>query len=339
MNKPSQQRNSLKNLLLGLLIVIWVGVFYGGIAFAYVHRQEIADWSRLYGYTAPAQIATIATQDTMTDTARRILYVNHPEVQASGLFAKSCSKVQREEKTIVLGCYTGNQSGIYMLSVDDPRLDGVEQVTTAHEMLHAAYDRLNDTDRKRVDTMLVNYYNHNLKDERVLSTIEAYKKSEPHDVVNEMHSIFGTEVASLPPALESYYGRYFTDRHVVTSFAADYQSEFTNRQQQVASYDAQLKDIKAQIDSENADLERRDAQLSASRQHIEALRSSGDTAAYNAAVPGYNAQVDMYNNELAAVKRLIAQYNQLVEARNAIALEEQQLVGELKGASKPIQTN
>jgi Skp family chaperone for outer membrane proteins len=306
---------------------------------AFVHRQDIIDWAMLYGYTPPAQVATIATQDTMTNKARRILYVNHPEIQTSAPFAKSCSQVQHEEKTIVLGCYTGNQSGIYVLSVNDPRLDGVEQVTTAHEMLHAAYDRLSSSERAKVDAMLMDYYNHDLHDERLQSTIDAYKKSEPNDVVNEMHSIFGTEIAALPTPLEQYYAQYFTNRHQVTAFAADYQSEFTGRQKQVATYDAQLKTMKAQIDADNADLDRRDAQINTSKQQLDSLRTNGSASAYNAAVPAYNAQVNAYNDELAAVKRLIAQYNAIVAARNALVLEEQELVGELSGSSAETQTN
>ena len=141
----------------------------------------------------------------------------------------------------MLGCYHSGQSGIFVLDVTDSRLDGVEQVTAAHEMLHAAYDRLSRSERSKVDAMLEDYYKNDLKDQRIVETINAYKKSEPKDVVNEMHSIFATEIASLPAPLEKYYQRYFTDRGQIVANAERYKSEFTSRQEAIVGYDAQLR--------------------------------------------------------------------------------------------------
>ncbi len=84
-------------------------------------------------------------------------------------------------------------------------------------MLHAAYNRLNSADKSRIDNSLQKYYQHTLTDQRIKNIIAAYKKTEPNDLVNEMHSIFGTEVAELPPELETYYKQYFSNRSVVVN--------------------------------------------------------------------------------------------------------------------------
>jgi hypothetical protein len=296
-------------------------------------RQSIQDAVRLHGYAAPTAVASLATDDTMTAKARHLLYVNRPSVTAGTDFTAHCPA--GDEKTVVLGCYIGSDNGIYVYQVSDPRLNGVEQVTTAHEMLHAAYRRLSSSQRKQVDGWLMDYYQHDLTDQRIKNTIAAYQKSEPNDVVNEMHSVFGTEVAKLPGPLETYYRQYFTDRAKVAAYTASYQGEFTSRQQQVAEFDAQLKSMKAQIETNETSLNQQQAALSSQNQQLQAQRSSGQVAAYNAGVAGYNQAVGRYNSLLMSTKSLINQYNDIVSKRNSLALEEQQLAQELSASSLP----
>jgi hypothetical protein len=316
-------------LLISLLLII-----AGMVAVVY-NRQNILDWYKLQNYTAPTTISTLASQDTMTDYARRVFYVNQPKIDNAAVFVKDCPN-DGGEQTIVLGCYHGGQNGIFLLSVSDPRLSGVQQVTAAHEMLHAAYARLSSSERKKVDGWLLDYYNHGLTDARVKATVDAYKKSEPHDVVNEMHSIFGTEVAALPANLEQYYTKYFVRRAAVTDFAAAYQAEFTNRQNEVARDDAQLAIMKAQIDALQSSLAAQLVQINTQRARLDSLQNQGDIAAYNAAVPSFNQLVDSYNAQLNKLRTLINDYNQLVSTRNSIAVQEDQLVKELSSPSSNV---
>jgi hypothetical protein len=317
-----------------LYVLVAVLVFLLGALFVtWQQRQNIFDWYVLRSYQAPAVVAQLADQDTMTPYARKVFYVNKPALESKAEF-KQCKS--SGEQTIVRGCYHGFQDGIYVLTVTDPRLNGVEQVTAAHEMLHAAYDRLSTKDRASIDKQLRDYFNHGLTDDRVRQTIEAYRISEPNDLTNEMHSIFGTEVAALPAPLEQYYMRYFTDRSKVTGFAVQYQAEFTTRRDAIKAYDAQLAGLKTQITNLEADLDARSKALDASSAELQRLRSSDDIAAYNAGVPGFNASVNVYNNEVAQVKALISQYNQLVSTRNAIALEAQTLTNEINSNVAPI---
>jgi hypothetical protein len=306
-----------------LLVVVAIGL----------GRQSILDWWALRGYTAPANVAALGTQDTMTSKARHLLYVNHPVVASGKQFTGHCPA--GSEKTVVLGCYVGNDAGIYVYQVTDARLNGVEQVTAAHEMLHAAYRRLSSGERTKVDAMLTDYYEHGLTDQRVKDTIAAYKKSEPHDVVNEMHSVFGTEIAELPAPLETYYRQYFANRAAVTGYTASYQAEFTDRQAKVAAYDTQLKTMKQQIDTDQAALDQQKSQLTRQAQQLDSERSGGQIGEYNAGVASYNHDVQTYNALLAATKDLIQQYNGIVDARNALALEEQQLTQELSANALP----
>lgn len=289
-----------------------------------VEQRAILDWLSLHDYHPPTAVQSLASETTMDDYARKVFYVNHPQISDKTSFSQACPN--GSEKTIVLGCYHPGQNGIYVLDVTDQRLNGVEEVTAAHEMLHAAYERLSSRDRSYVNSLLMDYYTHDLHDQRIKDTLNAYIQSEPGQLVNEMHSIFGTEVSSLPAPLEDYYKRYFTDRQKVTAYAAQYQAAFTSRQDQVKQYDSQLANLKSEITSDEGNLSSQATAINSSRSQLDSYRSSGDVAAYNAGVPDFNASINTYNRLAGTVRDLITQYNQIVVARNNIAVQENQLV-------------
>jgi len=306
-------------LLLGLMVFPFV---------VYFNAQALTDWWQLRGYTPPPAVVNLANQDSLTAYARHVFYVNQPNIETNAAqFRTDCNQ---SEKTIVLGCYHGNQAGIFVFNVQDPRLSGIQQVTAAHEMLHAAYDRLSSKDRNYVNGLLEDYYR-TQHDQRIIDTVNLYKQSEPNDVVNEMHSIFGTEIAKLPAPLEQYYSRYFTNRTAVANFASSYQSEFTSREDRIKADKVKLDDMKVTITSEEAQLQNQYDKINSDRAHLDSLRSSGQIDQYNAGVSGFNAEVSSYNAGVAHLRSDIAAYNQLVEEYNSIA-------SELAGLEKAIDT-
>jgi len=309
--------------LLGIVSIVAV---FGLLISAIVNAQALEDWMRLRDYTPPTAIAKIASEDKLTPKAEHILYVTHPVLDSSPSdFSQRCPQA---EQTIVLGCYHSGVSAftgdsfLYVKAIADTRLNGVEEVTTAHEMLHAAYDRLSVKEKNRVDAMLLDYYNNGLKDQRIISTLNSYKKTEPNDVVNEMHSIFGTEVPGLPSQLESYYTQYFTDRTAVVDFAQNYEGEFTKRTTLLDADLAQMKELKA-------DIQERENTLQSQLAEIQSQRASVERSDDQATVDAYNAKVSAYNAGVAHLRSQINQYNQLVEDYNQIATELRSLQNSL----------
>ena len=256
----------------------------------------------------------------MNDETKKLLYVNHPALEDKTAFRDKCAK---GEKTIVLGCFVPF-NGIYVQNITDERLNGVLQVTTAHETLHAAYQRLSPAEKKKVDKWLNDAFA-TVQDQRIKDTIQDYKDN-GDDITNELHSILGTEVANLPPELENYYKRYFTDRSKVVAYSQAYDAAFTSRKAQVAAYDRQLEELKKSIDSHNASLDTKEAQLNTSERELQQLKRSNQVEAYNAAVPAYNALVQSYNAEVATTRSLIDQYNAILKSLNDIVFEERELV-------------
>lgn len=288
---------------------------------AWAQREYLFDTWRLHNYSPGSDIIHLADATTMTSDSRHLFYVYHPALEDKASFGTNCGN---EEQTIVLGCYILHR-GIYLYNVPDPRLNGVKEVTAAHEMLHAQYDRLSSSDRKKVDAMTAQALK-SITDERLLQTIDSYRKKDASVVPNELHSILGTEVRNLPPDLEAYYKRYFTNRAAIVDFADAYKGEFTSREQRVDNLDKQLANLKSQIDSLNTSLENQQVALKTQYNNLQQEKRSGQIEAYNAAVPAYNLAVQSYNADVNKQRSLVQQYNTLVEERNSLALEENQLI-------------
>lgn len=294
----------------------------GVTAAAWIQQDALFDAWRLRGYTPPATVSKLADVTTMTDRSRRLFYAYHPAVlDDKATFSTHCTAT---EQTIVLGCYI-KRDGIYLYSVSDPRLRGVVEVTAAHELLHAEYDRLSRSERQRIDELTARVAA-NLKDDRLNQTIENYRKKDASVVPNELHSILATEVRDLPPELEAHYKRYFTNRTAIVDLADAYKQAFTEREEEVTSIDGQLSSLKTRIDALNSSLETQQAGLKTQFEQLQQQKKSGDTAGYNAGVPTYNQAVAKYNADVKLQKNLVVQYNELVERRNNLAVEENELI-------------
>ena len=314
-------------------LIISLGVV-AVVVWALLNRQGIIDWWRLQSFKPSSEIMLIANNDTMVGHGRDLFYASQPAIESGSAFNANC--VNNSEQSIVLGCYRAQS--IYIFDVTDPRLDGVKEVTAAHEMLHAAYERMNEADKQHVNALLDPIIK-NMTDPRMLGLIQLYNKSEPGELYNEMHSILGTEVRNLSPELETYYQQYFSDREKIVTYSENYEAVFSASKQRISDMDSQLTAWKAQIDTNNDTLQRQQAQLAAESQNLSALRSEGKTDEYNAAVPGYNQQVESFNTLVQQTKQLIAQYNALVDTRNKEAAAQNNLYQSLDSRYQSVQAN
>ncbi len=295
---------------------------------AWLNRYVIFDTWRLRNYTPPTEIVQLADTTTMTGDTRRLFYVYQPLLANKSSFSTFCTE---SEQTIVLGCYIEHR-GIYLYDVPDERLKGVEEVTAAHEVLHAVYDRLSRSDRQRIDTLVLQAFE-GIEDAKLRQTVENYRKKDPSVVPNELHSILATEVRNLPKQLEDHYRQYFSDRLAVVKLAESYRQEFTGREQEVAALDQQLASIKQQIDALNRSLEQQQISLKTSYDTLQNDKQAGNVASYNEGVPKYNQQVVRYNADVNKQRQLVNQYNDLVERRNGLAVEENELIQALDSRS------
>jgi Skp family chaperone for outer membrane proteins len=315
--------NGFKKLLSFVVLLVIIAIPVTAVA----NANELMDWWKLRDYTAPADVAQLATEDTMTDKARHLFYVNHPQLLSDKTQFRNFCTIS--EQTIVLGCYHGVENGIALYNVSDSRLSGVQEVTAAHETLHAAYDRLGSSEKNTLNAELTDFYNNGLHDQRIIDTINSYKKTEPNDVVNEMHSVFGTEVTNLPAPLESYYKQYFSNRTAVVNFSNQYESVFTQNQQQLDNLKNEIDSLKTELTTDKQNIEDEESLLSSRNSQMRQLLASGNNGAYNAQVGSYNAQVQRVRSDIADYNAKVNKINSLVEKYNSIAYTQESLYNAL----------
>ncbi len=298
-----------------LIVITSLGLAIG-------NRQNIYDWYRLRDYTPSTEIKALATDTRMTDYGRKLFYVHNPQIEDQATFNSTCTHF---EQTIVLGCYITHRS-IHIYDVTDERLSGIKEVTAAHEMLHAAYDRLSDKERSRVDTMLLDFYE-SIKSEntRLAETVDSYNERDSSIVSNELHSIIPTEIRTLPKELEDYYGQYFTDRSEVVTYAEKYESVFIQQQQRIESLSQQIKQLELELQSKRVELETEGRAIQAESNRLSELRNNNQVEEYNASVPGYNQRVNRYSSRADVFNGDIKRLNSLIEQFNELAVEQKEL--------------
>lgn len=317
-------------LLLSLLLLGVTGCLWW-------QRQAVFDWIQLRNYEPPAAIAHIATATTMNDKGRRIFYVNRPTLENKEQFNTICTdQLNVTEHTNILGCYHGGQRGIFIYDIQDKRLDGVEEVTAAHEMLHAAYDRISTSERKRIDKLLTDYFNNHVDNDRIKTNIEIYRKSDASVVPNELHSILATEVRELSPELEQYYTRYFTDRLKIVELNEKYETLFEALKQEIADYDAQLSDLIDEINTLEQSLTNERKSLEQASKRLEALQAFGQIAEYNAGVPVYNKRLRKFNEGVNEFNGLVDRYKTVLVDRNNAAFVRTDLYESISSQIQPL---
>lgn len=274
--------------------------------------------------------AAIAERTTMTPEARQLLAGSDPRLVDVATLADTCTL---DPELSVLGCFRPGE--IAVLDVTDPRLDGMVETTTAHEMLHAVWITLDDAERDRLAGLLQEVYARVATPE-LTKRMDAYRARDPEVIDTELHSILGTEVADVGPDLETYYQRWFTDRSAVVTLAAAAQSTLEGLRAEVDAKDAELEALRTSINTDEQTLDAQRAALEAQLNDLNALRDAGSIEEYNAGVGPFNDQVAAYNQAVADHEALVDRHNQLVAERNAAAAAYTELVGQIDTSARTL---
>src|SRR5690606_38163618 len=111
----------------------------------------------------------------------------HPEIASADEFNQDCPR--QEANSPILGCYSTGH--IYIYDITNDALDGIEEVTAAHELLHAIWDRMSANDQQRIGGLLRSTYA-TISNKELKERMDYYQRNEPGQFENELHSIIGT---------------------------------------------------------------------------------------------------------------------------------------------------
>ncbi len=207
-----RRRHRVAGTLFGLLFAVVIavaGALYG---------QDAIDQVYAWQYTPNERVASVNDEMNLTTSGERLFYASRPAIESGDQFNTDCESVERT--AAILGCYYHNR--IYLYDITREELKGALEVTAAHELLHAAYQRLNFFERSRVDAMIQEQYEQIKNNPDLKELMQYYETTEPGAGLNELHSIIGTTVASISPDLENYYGKYFKNRSSIVAMNQTY---------------------------------------------------------------------------------------------------------------------
>ncbi len=284
-------------LRLGLSVVILAAAIW-----ITVNRSLVLDQIVVWRYTPSPEVASIASNSSMSDRGRFLFYASQPGIEDRETFNSHCR--QHAEKTAILGCYAAGM--IYIFDVTDQRLNGIKEVTAAHEMLHAAYERLSSGEREHVNGLIDKAMTGNIS-ESIARKLALYDKTEPGEKHNELHSMLGSEVRNLPKDLEDYYAKYFVNRQSVVELSERYEHVFNE-------LEAQQKTLVDELNRLADEITRTSAKYS---QDFNALKSDISSFNSRANSGGFSSQA-VFDSERS---RLVARQSQLNDQRTIIMNE------------------
>ena len=300
MSKTSKTRSIIAFTLSVIVIGAAVWLFF--------NRQYAIDQAMVWSYQPTASIEALDEKVQFTNKGLFTFYATKPVVANSEEFNTKCPR--QEAGSPILGCYTPDDR-IYVFDVTNEQLEGMKEVTAAHEMLHAVWMRTSDSEKQRLGELLDDAYEKNATPE-LRERMEYYKRTEPSAITNELHSILGTEVADLGSELDTYYAQYFKNRQLVLDLHANYDTIYKDLNNRAQVLFQEMDTLSDSIQSRSAKYDTDVTQLSSDIGDFNRRAGSGDfdtIAQFNRERAALVARSSQLENERAAINADIASYD------------------------------
>lgn len=297
-------------------------------------RQHIVDQIIVWQFKPSGAIVTLSSRVGLNDNGKFIFYASQPELNSAADFNSVCKRI--ENTTSILGCYSNSK--IYIYNVTDTQLDGIREVTAAHEMLHAAYQRLGDDEKKSVDALLEAEYKKLESDKQFAELIAFYARTEPGERDNELHSIIGTVTTSVDPALETYYQKYFSNRQDTVALYTKYNGVFQTLTDRANTLSDQLNSLASSITADSAQY---NTDIKTLNDDIVSFNSRAENGGFssqyqfNTERAALSARVTKLNATRTNINNDVDRYNTLLAEYNSIATQSKKLYNSIDSTLAP----
>ena len=311
------------------LLAVAIGVLLATFIVPHINFTALSDWFRTIGYEPSAEVVALEDKVALTDEGKHIFLATHPALESNEDFNYHCASYNHDIS--ILGCYSSGQ--IYIYNVESNELSGIKESTAAHELLHAAWDRLSASEQKKLTPLLNQVYNDN--HDALADDLTNYAEA---DQLDELHSRIGTQIANLPEELETHYARYFRDQDAVVRFYTQYQTPFNELRQQLNALSSELESLKQQIDAKTTEYENRLKQLSSDIDEFNICADTAGcftTATFNSKRAELVAEQTAVKNFYSELENLTNTYNQKVKQYNQNILRTQTLQNSINSNSTP----
>ena len=299
-------RNKKYIIIIPILIIL--------IILFLMNKTAVLDWFSAIGYNPTPAMSEIKSSLDLTSDGERIWNATRPILASRDDFNNSCES--HDEAVSVLGCYT--EGRVYVYNVESTELPGIRESTSAHEFLHAVWNRLTGVEKSELIPLLESAYKSHPE---LKETIESYPAEEHLD---ELYVRLATQVKDLPEKLETHYAKYLKNQDSVVAFYDSYIAPFNELKKEIETLKQELETLEKEISDKTTAL---DARVAAFDKEVKDFNSCADTAgcfasdwefstkraalvteqqsinvdnaALNSLIDRYNKQAEKYNNSIA----------------------------------------
>lgn len=316
MSEISKKRSKNYYCFWGLFIILIIA----GIIAVVLNRRVIYDWYKGVTYNPSTEMLSIRDKLNLTSDGEFLFNAVQPRLDEAKDFNQNCR--QDESEMAVLGCYTMGDIHVYNIVAEE--LDGIRELTTAHELLHAKWDRMSEDERKELSASLTQVFDSNR--ELLESEIELYGTNEKQE---ELYVRVGTEVKDLPDDLEKHFAEIFRDQDAVVDFYDGYIAVFNEIKSNMETLLVDIEALKGEISVRTTEYESQAEQLEA---EIVSFNSCAEVSGCfetktefdnrRNQILGKQDNLKLLNSE---IDDLIKEYNKKVDEYNANVIESRKL--------------
>ena len=296
-----------------LSLVVQVGTITL-VGWGILNVSMVRDWLTVGKAVENTQIEEYVTRAGLSSAGRFYLLAASPTLHSPDTFDESCPNP--EAGIAVLGCYSVTDDTIHLLDITDDVLTTLAPVVAAHEALHAIWARLDPLEQTTISAEIELSFAR-ISDPDFLGRLAPYESLTASQRVAELFAILGTESATVTPALEEFYGRYFDNRQACVALAVSSANTIAEISNSIESVGSQILSVEISV---------KDA-LATYTLDKRTLMHDIDTFNANANVPGYFSSSSDFTRERNALRlrqteleksrvdlnKLIARYNSLVD--------------------------
>lgn len=310
MNKVYRKGFVEKAILVGVVVV-------AAIACVAVRTTTVQDLLAGMGYEASAKVGEIVGEIELTKKGERILRATRPSLEGKSEFNAHCQN--GNEATSLLGCYAGGK--IYVFEVTEEKLEKANRVTLAHELLHAAWERMSEGERDRVKSLLDEVYEQ--KRDWFEDELKAYSEAQRTE---EIYTRVGTKVRDLPEELEKHYAQYFANREKIVEFYEEYEAPFLELKVELTQLAAKIQQVRDEIDAGRDEYTKAVAELDAK---IDQFNTCAAEAGCFASQGEFNTRRGELLAEKAALEERRNELNAKITENNERIVKYREMAGEL----------
>lgn len=316
MERLEKQRRKKNHYILCLFLVLVMAIVVVGI----LNREWIYDWYRGVSYNPSTEMLRIRNKLELTGDGEFLFNATQPVLSEAKEFNQQCR--QDDDEVAILGCY--NDGNIYVYNIVAEELNGIRELTTAHELLHARWERMSEEKRRELVEPLTRVFDAN--QELLGDEINQYDISEKQE---ELYVRAGTEVKNLPENLEKHFAEIFSDQDKIVDFYESYVTVFCEIKDRMAKLMDEMEDLKEEIGVRTAEYEKQALQLEADIVSFNSCAEVEGCFGSNREFYDRRSQILNRQEELVRmndeINEMINEYNEMVDAYNADVTESHKM--------------